>query len=109
MIWLIAAGFAFQIGCIFALSSQIQRTMQLMMALVNSQNRILLERLDRLGGNNAVSDPPPPPPIERRVAQRRSPLAQAARSLASGDRRASPGRRIDDMVTATSATLRQAF
>ena len=108
--WVLLVGLAFAVGCIFALSSQFQRNTHLLMEMVNTQNKLLLDRMDRLSGGSAeatnvvqFSD--------RRTRQRRSPEAQMARAAVSDDeRRQSPGRRLEDQIALTAqVTLRQAF
>lgn len=103
--WIIVTGLGLVIIGIFLLSSQLSEHMRVAaQMIVNGHKQIL----DRLAAATQPSAPEQPATqsvriIDRRIAQRRGPLQQLMLAVAEGERRRSPGRRLEDMLAAHAA------
>lgn len=103
--WIIVTGLGLVIIGIFLLSSQISEHMRVAAQIIVNGNKQILDRLAGFAHPSAQEQPAPQPgrTLERRIAQRRDPLKQLMLAVAEGERRRSPGRRLEDMLAAHAA------
>ena len=102
--WIIVAGLALVIVGLFLLSSQISEHMRVVAHMIVGNKQIL----DRPAAVNQTSPQPEPEIqpekiVERRALNRRDPINQLMRAIAEDVRRHSPGRRLDDLLSADAA------
>ena len=103
--WIIVTGLGLIIIGIFLLSSQISEHMRVAAQIIVNGNKQIL---DRLAGHTQTAPQPQPATqtrkiVEHRLTQRRDPLKQLMLAVAEGERRRSPGRRLEDMLAAHAA------
>jgi hypothetical protein len=103
--WIIVTGLGLVIIGIFLLSSQISEHMRVAAQIIVNGNKQILDRLALLTQASSPAQPAAQPgrTIERRVSQRRDPLKQLMLAAAEGERRHSPGRRLEDLLAARAA------
>ena len=103
--WIIVVGLGLIIIGIFLLSSQISEHMRVAAQMIVNGNKQILDRLAGLPHPSPQEQPDARPgrTLEHRVTQRRDPLKQLMLAAAEGERRRSPGRRLEDMLAAHAA------
>ncbi|MBI3344811.1 MAG: hypothetical protein HY028_08170 [Gammaproteobacteria bacterium] len=103
--WIIVTGLGLVIIGIFLLSSQISEHMRVAAQMIVNGNKQILDRLAAFTHPSPQEQPTAQPgrTIERRIYQRRDPLKQLMQAAAEGERRRSPGRRLEDMLAAHAA------
>ena len=96
--WIIVLGLAVAIACIFMLSRQLEKHTRTTAEMMLRSNEMLLAQLDQLT-DPSLQTPEPVAGVvlERRSADRRSPLAHRSGNPVEFERRGSPGRRLEDM------------
>lgn len=107
--WIVIAGMALMVVCLFSLSSQLQRNLHFILQVLDSNHKAVLERLDRVAKAPATAHTTSWQGMERRAAQRRTPVAQLTAQNHAEDRRRSAGRRKEDFVQAHAAGLFSSF
>ena len=99
--WLILAGLAAAIACIFLLSSQLEEHMRSTAELMMRNNEMILARLDRLVQGPAENTEPSVGVIlERRNVRRDDPLTHLTTRLGAIAAADLPRRRYDDAHSA---------
>lgn len=103
--WVIVTGLGLVIIGIFLLSSQISEHMRVAAQIIVNGNKQILERLTAFTHPSPQEQPAARPgrTLERRISTRRDPLKQLMLAVAEGERRRSPGRRLEDMLAAHAA------
>ncbi len=103
--WIIVSGLALVIIGIFLLSNQLSEHMRVAAQIIVNGNKQILDRLAASSLGSAQTQPATQPDrtIERRISQRRDPLKQLMLAAAEGERRHSPGRRLEDVLAAHAA------
>jgi hypothetical protein len=102
--WIIVTGLGLVIIGIFLLSSQISEHMRVAAQIIVNGNKQILDHLAAFTQTSPQAQPATQPrTIERRIAQRRGPLKQLMLAAGEGERRRSPGRRLEDMLAAHAA------
>jgi len=103
--WIIVTGLGLVIIGIFLLSSQLSEHMRVAAQMIVNGNKQILDRLAAFTQTSPQAQPATQPgrTIERRIYQRRDPLKQLMLAAAEGERRHSPGRRLEDMLAAHAA------
>ena len=96
LVWLLLGSFVVVLFCIYSLSSQVERCVQLAVEIITGNQRKILEQLEAMNRNREpASRSPIVIPFERRVSQRRR--AVEGRT-SEGNRRRLPGRRREDQL-----------
>jgi len=96
LVWLLLGSFIVILFCIYSLSSQVERCVQLAVEIITGNQRKILEELAALTRSREdASAAPGVVPFERRLGQRRRAHAQYARDE---ERRRLPGRRREDFA-----------
>ena len=97
LIWLLLGSFIVILFCIYSLSSQVERCVQLAVEIITGNQRKILEQLEAIAqSRGSVPTASSVTPFERRIGQRR--LDHAPYS-GEDDRRRLPGRRRDDFAS----------
>ena len=103
LIWLLLGSFIVILFCIYSLSSQVERCVHLAVEIITGNQRKILEQLEALAHSRTTMDTAFAQnvvPFERRVGQRRRASEQP---ISDGERRRSPGRRREDLLTSRSS------
>ena len=97
LVWLLIGSFAVILFCIYSLSSQVERCVQLAVEIITGNQRKILEQIEALARSRAATDSTSPNvlPFERHISQRRRGSEQHA---SHDERRRSPGRRREDLI-----------
>lgn len=98
LVWLILGSLILVVFCIYSLSSQLERCVQLAVEIITGNQRKILAQLDAIATSRAAASLPRNViPFERRTTQRRRQAIIEA--IGGGDeRRRSPGRRREDQI-----------
>lgn len=96
--WMVVLGLAVAIACIFMLSRQLERHTRTTAEMMLRSNEMLLAQLEQLTDPSLQApEPVAGVVLERRSADRRSPLGQSSGKPVEFERRGSPGRRLEDL------------
>lgn len=96
LVWLVLGALILVVFCIYSLSSQVERCIQLAVEIITGNQRKILEQLESIAAARVATPVPHNViPFERRVNQRRR-GAPSESSDSWRDRRQSPGRRKED-------------
>ena len=99
LVWLVLGALILVVFCIYSLSSQLERCVQLAVEIITGNQRKILAQLEALAASRrAAMYPDNVVPFERRKTQRRR-QAPSEGIRVSDERRRSHGRRIDDLAT----------
>jgi len=98
LIWLILGALILVVFCIYSLSSQLERCVQLAVEIITGNQRKILAQLEALAASRPTAALPANViPFERRTTQRRRGPIDST-SANPDERRRSPGRRREDLL-----------
>jgi hypothetical protein len=98
LVWLVLGALILVVFCIYSLSSQLERCVQLAVEIITGNQRKILTQLEALAASRpAAILPDNVVPFERRTNQRRR-QSSTGGIAGSDERRRSPGRRRDDLA-----------
>lgn len=100
LIWLLLGSFIVILFCIYSLSSQVERCVHLAVEIITGNQRKILEQLEAIAQSRGNASPAPTVvSFERRIGERRRALTSYS---GDDDRRRSPGRRREDLLSIRS-------